>query len=174
MTAADPYAALRPDLTGMPPLDIMGATFYEPAAADRIPNAQPERVMYVPGPGGTMVPVLAEHYQPTPTTPGPSYEAPPVEPQRDVWPMRMVAGGGSLAAVVGSIALAGPQLSQAGHAVEMSGIGIACAAAGAGLLVSLVKGSMGSKQGRVDVSVTVNPTINATSSSTSRSRSRAR
>jgi hypothetical protein len=173
VTATDPYAALRTDLTGIPPLDAMGAHFHEPAAADRIPNTAPERVVYVPGPGGTMVPVLADHYPQTPAAPSPApYETAPADPQRDVWPKRMMAAGGSAAAVIGSIALAGPRLSEAGHAAEMGGIGIACAAAGAGILVSLVKGSMGSRQARVDVSVTVAPTINATSTSRSRSRSR--
>lgn len=180
MTATDPYAELRADLSGMPPvpgLDQMGATIHEPTAAQRLREhpQQPEAVVYVPGPGGAMVPVLAQHYQPPTTTPPQPDQHTPVNTAPDVWPKRLMAAGGSVAAVIGSIAMAGPHLTEAGHAVQMGGIGVAATAGGVGLLFALVKGSLGSsKQAPVNLAVHVTNTSTSRSASSSRSNHRNR
>lgn len=90
-----------------------------------------------------------------------------VAPQRDVWPLRMVAGGGSIAAVLAAIGYAGPGLTQAGHAAEMAGIGVGVAAASVGGMVMLVKGSLGRQTGQ-----NVHVNVNVTNSSSARSSSR--
>lgn len=168
MTTTDPYAALREPLTGMPPVDPFGPTLHEPAAVDRIPNVEPERVVYVPGPGGRMVPVLADHYQP----PAPAGVAePPLAAERDKWPLRMVTGGGSTAMVLGVVGHYGHGINQAGHGAMMAGIAVAATAGGVGLLVGIVKGGL-SKQAKVEV--TLNLTNNVSSSSRSNSRSRSK
>jgi len=120
------------------------------------------------------VPVLADHYEATrtPTQPGPA-EQPNTTPTRDVWPLRMATAGASASAVIGTIALAGPHLAEAGHAAEMGGLGIGIAALGTGILVSLLKGAVGSRQSPVNVSVNVtnSPHLSATASSRSHHRS---
>lgn len=156
-----------------PDFDPAGATYFEPSA-DRRPYEQPERVIYVPGPGGKMVPVLATD----PMTGAPygdriEPDAPttPVVVERDVWPARLLSGGGATAAVIGAIAFAGPHLAEAGHAVEMAGIGVAATAAGLGLITVLVKSGMSRKQAaqpNVNVNVTVTNTSSSTSTATGR------
>lgn len=176
MTTTDPYAFLRQPLTGMPPvpgLDQMGATIHEPTAAQRLATGQPqpqapERVIYLPGPNGSMVPVLAEHYEAatTPQAPLPE-QAAPGAPERDKWPKRMLTGGASTAMVLGVLGHYGPGLSQAGHAAEMAGLGVAATAAGVGALVAFVKSSLSAKQ-------PINLSVSVTNSNTSRSESHSR
>jgi hypothetical protein len=180
VTATDPYAHLRADLTGIPPLEALGAAIHEPAADRRHleqPHA-PRPVVYVPDPAmpGTMMPVDADQYRAaqaaaaaatTDTAP-----APGAAPQHDVWPLRMAAGGGAAAVVIGTIAMAGPHLAEAGHAAEMAGIGIAGASLGVGILVTLIKGAMNTKPPvNVNVHVTNNSRVSATASSRSHNRS---
>jgi hypothetical protein len=173
--STDPYAFLRQPLTGMPPipgLDQMGATIHEPSAAQRLAPrpAPPERVVYVPGPGGSMVPVLAEHYEATQAVAGSQPDpATAPAPRHDKWPLRMVTGGASTAMVLGVVGHYGPGISQAGHGAEMAGIAVAATAAGVGILVSCVKGALGSKQ-PINVSVSVTNTNTSRSASSSRSR----
>lgn len=156
MTTTDPYAALREPLTGV---------FHEPAAADRVPNTEPERVVYVPGPGGSMVPVLADHYQPAPVQ---NAEPPPMM-ERDKWPLRMATAGGATAAVLGVVGHYGHGINEAGHGAMMAGIAVAAVPAGVGLLVGMVKG-LGSKKQPINLSVSV--TNNNTASARARSRAR--
>lgn len=181
MTTADPYAHLRADLTGLPPLEAMGASIHEPAA-DRRPYEQPyenaQRVVYVPDPTipGAMTPVNADQYRAAQAAAAAVADtAPtPAAPAHDPWPLRMAAGGGATAVVIGTIAAAGPHLAEAGRAAEMAGIGIAGAALGVGVLVSLVKGAMGSNKQPVNVHVNLTNNTNATSHASSRSHNRAR
>lgn len=105
-----------------------------------------------------------------------TYAAPeaPAEPaagpaQPDVWPKRLAAGGLSTAAIVGALGYAGPGLSQAGHAVEMGGVGVGIACAGLGAVALLVKGSLG-KSPKVEVNVNV--TNHNTASARAKSRRR--
>lgn len=179
---ADPYAHLTERLTALttvPGLDQlgMGAAVHEPTAAQRAATGRPqptERVVYLPGPGGTSVPVLAEHYQAVTTAsvaPEP-HDAPAAAAERDKWPLRMLTGGASTAMVLGVLGHYGPQLSQAGHGAEMAGIGIAATAGGVGLLVSLVKAGTSRKNPAVTVNVTNHVNSSSTSRSASRSRSR--
>ncbi|PZT71539.1 hypothetical protein [Streptomyces sp. AC1-42T] len=109
--------------------------------------------------------VLAYLPQPdTHATPEPSEPA-----RKDPWPMRMLAGGGSSAAVLGVVGHYGPGLNAAGHAAQMAGIGVAATAAGVGALVLIVKGGL-ARQSGTNVSVNVNVTNSSSSTSTSRSR----
>lgn len=94
-------------------------------------------------------------------------EPPPAPVQPDVWPKRLAAGGGSLAAILAAVGWAGPGMMQAGHAVEMAGIGVGVAAASVGGMVMLVKGSLGRQAGQ-----NVHVNVNVTNSSSSRSSSR--
>lgn len=89
-------------------------------------------------------------------------------PQRDPWPARIATTGGSLAAVLAAVGYAGPGLLQAGHAVEMAGIGVGAATAGVVLLLKSTGGRAG--QG-VNVSVNVTATGGRASAS-ARSRGR--
>jgi hypothetical protein len=182
VTTTDPYAHLRADLTGMPPLEAMGAAIHEPAADRRPyeqPYAPPQRVVYVPDPHvpGTMMPVNADQYRAAQAAAAAAAETgtpnPGPAPQHDVWPLRMAVGGGATSVVIGTIALAGPHLAEAGHAAEMTGIGIAGASLGIGILVMLFKGATGPKQPvNVNVSVTTNSRVTANASSRSHHRSR--
>lgn len=95
---------------------------------------------------------------------------PPAPAQPDVWPKRLAAGGGSLAAILAAVGWAGPGMMQAGHAVEMAGVGVGVAAASVGGMVLLVKGSIGRQPGQ-NVHVNVNVTNTSTSSARSSSRS---
>lgn len=171
MTATDPYTALRPDLTGRPPLD--DGPLFPPGHPDAPPTVQPTP----PGMVWTLLPdgSRALAYLP------PGYEkteqaAAPTGPagERDKWPLRMLTGGASTAMVLGVVGHYGPGLSQAGHAAEMAGIGVAASAAGLGALIALVKGGTARQSGaRVDVRVQVNNTVhggNATANSKSRAR----
>jgi hypothetical protein len=90
----------------------------------------------------------------------PEQAAAQLPPQKDPWPPRLLAGGGATAGVIAAIGYAGPGLGQAGHAVEMAGIGVGIACASVGALVMLVKGGM-SKQAGQNVSVSVNVTNTA-------------
>jgi hypothetical protein len=97
--------------------------------------------------------------------------AAPVVAQHDVWPLRLISGGGATAAVIGAIAMAGPHLAEAGHAVEMAGIGVAAGAAGIGLVTVMVKAGMSRKpsaQPNVHVNVNVTNTSSSTSTATGR------
>lgn len=168
MTApADPYAALRTDLTGQPPL---AETPFPPGHPDGPPSLAPAP----PGMVWTMLPNGTQHlvylppgYEKTPdTTPA----AAPAE--RDKWPARMLSGGGATAAVIGVVGHYGQGLNQAGHGFEAFGIGLAVAVGVTGGAVMLIKGSLGSKRGaQVDVHLTVNNTVHG-GNATSRSRSR--
>lgn len=89
-------------------------------------------------------------------------------PSRDPWPARIATTGGSLAAVLAAVGYAGPGLLQAGHAVEMAGIGVGAATAGVVLLLKSTGGRAG--QG-VNVSVNVTATGGRASAS-ARSRGR--
>lgn len=99
---------------------------------------------------------------------------PVVQAGPDVWPKRLVAGGGSLAAVVAAVGYAGPGLSAAGHAVEMGGVGVGIAAASLGGLAILAKGALGGgKSGQqVNVNVNVTNTSNSTATATGKGRRR--
>lgn len=154
MTTTDPFAALREPLTGV---------FHEPPAADRIPNTEPERVVYVPGPGGSMVPVLADHYQPAPV----QNAEPPPQAERDKWPMRLAAGGAATTGVIVAVGHYGHGINEAGHGFAMAGIAVAAIPAGVGLLVGVFKG-LGSKKQPINLSVSV--TNNNSASARSRSR----
>jgi hypothetical protein len=96
----------------------------------------------------------------------------PAVAEPDKWPKRMLAGGAATSTVLGVVGHYGPGLTQAGHAAEMAGIGVAAAAAGVGALVMLVKGSLGRQAGQhVNVHVNVTATGgNARAHSRSRSR----
>lgn len=146
-----------------------------PTEPDYFPAGHPDappRAVQNPPPGmawglhpGTGERVLVYLPPPEPDqTPQPSGE-------RDKWPTRLICGGASTSAVLGVIGHYGPGLSQAGHAAEMAGIGVAATCAGVGALVLLVKGGMSSKSGQ-NVHVHVNVTAtggNARASSRSRS-----
>lgn len=92
-------------------------------------------------------------------------------PRRDVWPLRLATGGGSIAAILAALGYAGPGLTQAGHAAEMAGAGVGFTCAGIGGLVLLVKGSLGRQAGQ-RVEVNVNVTNSVTASARSRSGGR--
>ncbi|MEJ8654764.1 hypothetical protein WKI65_43700 [Streptomyces sp. MS1.AVA.3] len=127
-----------------------------------VPQAPPGMVWAL-APSGQRVlaylPQPAEHTTPEPTGPA----------RKDPWPMRMLAGGGSTAAVLGVVGHYGPGLNEAGHAAQMAGIGVAATAAGVGALVLLVKGGL-SRQAASSVNVSVNVTNSSSSTSSSRSR----
>ncbi|MDI5967154.1 hypothetical protein [Streptantibioticus silvisoli] len=114
----------------------------------------------LPGTAWTIHPVTGErrldYAPPVPDTT--AAVPPPIPTAPDVWPRRLGAGGISTAAVIAAIGYAGPGLSQAGHAVEMGGIGVGVAAGALGALTLLVKGSLGSKAGQQHVEVNVNVT----------------
>jgi hypothetical protein len=110
---------------------------------------------------GSRIPV----YLP-PEPDGPRENAPPQ--QRDVWPLRMATGGGSIAAVLAAVGYAGPHLTEAGHAAEMAGVGVAATCAGIGGLVLLLGGSFGRKS---EQNVNVHVNISNSVSASARSRS---
>jgi hypothetical protein len=157
---------------GWPTIDEAEGPFVRPAwSKPRTPDGRlidapaPDAFMDTPnGPVGLYTHPPQRHADSEP-------ERPPPPAQRDPWPTRMLAGGASTAAVLGVIGHYGPGLSQAGHAAEMAGIGVAATCAGLGALVMLVKGG-GSKSGQnVHVSVNVHATGgNARASSRSRSK----
>ncbi|MDJ0465025.1 hypothetical protein [Streptomyces sp. H27-C3] len=126
-------------------------------------NAAPAGMVWALAPNGQRV--LAYLPQPAEHT-----EAAPVGPaHKDPWPMRMLAGGGSTATILGVAGHYGPGLSDAGHAAQMAGIGVAATAAGVGALFLMVKGGLSRKSG-TNVNVSVNVTNSSSSSSSSRSR----
>ena len=172
MTTTDPYADLRADLSGQPPV---ATAVFPPGHPDAPPTLDPAP----PGMVWTMLPngARALAYLPpgyeqttTPTSPAAPAVAGPAQP--DVWPKRMMTAGGSVSMVLGAIALAGPHLTQAGHAAEMTGLGVGATCLGVGGLFALVKGSLGSKHAPVNVSVNVTNTSNSRSTSSSRSSHR--
>jgi hypothetical protein len=134
---------------------------YDPDAPPRVEKAPPGMVWAL-APNGDRV--LA--YLP----PEAEQSTPQIAAEPDPWPKRMLAGGASTAAVLGVVGHYGPGLSQAGHAAEMAGIGVAATCAGVGALVLLVKGGMSSK-GSQSVNVHVN--VSATGGS-ARASSRSR
>lgn len=85
--------------------------------------------------------------------------APAVPEQRDNWPPRLLAGGAATSAVLAVTGHYATELNQAGHAVQMAGIGVGVACASVGALVMLVKNGTGRKAGQgVNVSVNVTAT----------------
>lgn len=168
MTTTDPYALLREPLTGRPPLD--------PADAPPTITEAPPGMVWTLLPDGTRaLAYLPPGYEKTPTTDQqPTSAAPAAAVGPDRWPLRMVAGGASTAAVLGVVGHYGPGLSQAGQAAEHAGLGLGLAGVGAGLLVALIKGALssGKPSTSVHVNITNTPTANATATSRSKSRSR--
>lgn len=162
---ASPYTHFASALTGQPPIDL-DEPLFPPGHPDAPPAVQPAP----PGMVWTMLPngdralaYLPPGYEQTANTP------PPEPAGRDRWPLRMVTGGASTAMVLGVVGHYGPGLSQAGHAAEMAGLGVAATSAGVGLLFAMVKAGIGSKQ---PINVSVSVTNNNTASARSRSRSR--
>ncbi|MFF3730958.1 hypothetical protein ACFYXM_11695 [Streptomyces sp. NPDC002476] len=156
--------------------DLSDALFKDWPTADNAsfppghPDAPPTPVRQAPpgmvwalAPDGQRVlaylPQPAEHTEPEPIGPA----------RKDPWPLRMLAGGGATAAVLGAAGHYGPGLNQAGHAAQMAGIGVAATAAGVGALVLIVKGGL-SRQSGTNVNVSVNVTNSSSSTSSSRSR----
>jgi hypothetical protein len=136
---------------------------YDPDAPPQVQKAPPGMVWALAPNGDRVLAYLPPEVE--------TDRPPPAAHERDPWPTRMLAGGASTAAVLGVIGHYGPGLSQAGHAAEMAGIGVAATCAGLGALVMLVKGG-GSKSGQnVHVSVNVNATGGSARAS-SRSRSK--
>lgn len=121
---------------------------YDPDAPPRVEKPPPGMVWAL-APNGDRV--LA--YLPPIEEPAPLPERTGV---RDKWPARMLAGGASTSAVLGVIGHYGPGLSQAGHAAQMTGMGVGAAAAGLGALVLLIKGSLGGGSRGQNVNVSVN------------------
>ncbi|WP_329131583.1 hypothetical protein OG552_10585 [Streptomyces sp. NBC_01476] len=167
MPATDPYTALRPDLTGRPPVDT-------PAFPPGHPDAPPQVAPAPPGAVWTMLPngdralaYLPPGYEKT-TEPTPAAPA-----ERDKWPLRMATGGGATAAVIGVIGHYGHGINQAGHGIGMAFLGIAAATATVGIAVSAIKGST-TKRNPVNVTVNnnISPSFSANSRSTSSNRGR--
>lgn len=119
-----------------------------------------------PGLAWTVHPVTGERtlIYAAPEQPAPAEEPVTVQAGPDVWPKRLMAGGGAAAAVVAAVGYAGPGLTAAGHAVEAAGIGVGLTAAGVGALALLVKGAV---SGGRDRSVNVNVNVTATGGSAS-------
>jgi hypothetical protein len=168
VTTTDPYAGLREPLTGQPPLDDTAFPPGHPDAPPRREAAPPGMVWMLMPDGEARLGYLPPGYEKASDAP-----AQPVTPaERDKWPLRLVSGGGSTAMVLGVVGHYGHGINQAGHGAMMAGIAVAATAGGVGLLVSVVKGSLGSK--RAPVEVTLNLTNNVSSNSRSNSRSRSK
>lgn len=126
-------------------------TTSDPDAPPRVEQAPPGMVWAL-APSGERV--LA-YLPPEPDQP----PVPAVPEQRDKWPPRLLAGGASTSAVLAVTGHYATQLNQAGHAVQMAGIGVGVACASVGALVMLVKSGTGRKTGQsVNVSVNVTAT----------------
>ncbi|MCU1617396.1 MAG: hypothetical protein JWO98_4936 [Frankiales bacterium] len=136
---------------------------YNPDAAPAPKPVLPPGMVWAMAGDGSVIPAYAMQPEPDKT---PAHSP----PQKDVWPPRLLAGGISTGVVIGAIGYAGPGLGQAGHAVEMAGIGVGIACASVGALVMLVKGGMGRQAGQhVNVSVNVTNTAHG-GSATAKSR----
>lgn len=112
-----------------------------------LPPPPPPVIQYVPAPAST------------------AQQTAPASQPRDPWPARIGVGLGGTAAVLAVAGHYAHGLGEAGHAVEMAGLGVGAVAAAGALAVAMLKGSLGTK-----VNVTVNNS-NTGSSSTSTSSS---
>lgn len=170
MTTTDPYAGLREPLTGRPPVDDAAFPPGHPDAPPRREAAPPGMAWMMLPNGETQLGYLPPGYEKTPDSP-----AQPAAPaERDKWPLRMVTGGGSTAMVLGVVGHYGHGINQAGHGAMMAGIAVAATAGGVGLLVSIVKGGLGSKQAKVEVTLNLTNNVSSSSRSNSRSNNRSR